>query len=375
MEEDARNWARAFGRDARSCFTQNHTHDCTDTCVKYAAKRGNAAGAPEPGEGEAAKTKASSWTVPPCRFLFYYIIVFTFLEGIHEMVRRVLRRGGALVSEAYIAAGSEHSEHGSFVPERRHPFRSSSSDVRQVVFRSNGDVQIDDWAVPTDVAAHSSGATEPAVLVQSRAAQVGSSSGRASFRRQKSGDALLRGGLESVQRGRLLHDRFQSKAQQLLSAAMGPITAGLRRFEAEAQAQAEAEVAPCEQKSLVLCLRVDHLCSHRWALRANAPEQRDNAGSGASSHARVPKSSGWRDKSDGANAAFVHRSGRLTPALPAATEAGSEARELTSQENAGLEAGRQLACKQCPAAELNVDQKRAVALVAQPMQAAWEHAR
>ena len=51
---------------------------------------------------------------------------------------------------------------GGFVPERRHPFRSSSSDVHQVVFRCNGDVQIKDRAVPTDATAHSSGATEPA---------------------------------------------------------------------------------------------------------------------------------------------------------------------------------------------------------------------
>ena len=36
---------------------------------------------------------------------------------------------------------------------------------------------------------------------------------------------------------------------------------------------------------------------------------------------------------------------------------------------------RQVAWKLCQAAELNVDQKRAVALVAQPMQAAWEKAR
>ena len=37
VEQDARNWARVFGRDAWSCFAQNHDHDCTDTCVKYAA--------------------------------------------------------------------------------------------------------------------------------------------------------------------------------------------------------------------------------------------------------------------------------------------------------------------------------------------------
>ena len=33
--------------------------------------------------------------------------------------------------------------------------------------------------------------------------------------------------------------KYQSKAQQALSAAMGPITAGLRRFEMEAQARSE----------------------------------------------------------------------------------------------------------------------------------------
>ena len=82
--------------------------------MKYAAKRGSGAGAPEPGEGKAAK--ASSWTVPPCRFLFYHIIPFTVLEGICERVRRALRRGKALVREAFIAAGNEHNEHGSFVP-------------------------------------------------------------------------------------------------------------------------------------------------------------------------------------------------------------------------------------------------------------------
>ena len=86
--------------------------------------------------------KASSWTVPPCRFLLYVIIVFTIMEGIREVVHRVLRRCKALVREAYIATSNERNTHGSFVPERRHPFCSSSSDVHQVVFRCTGDVQI-----------------------------------------------------------------------------------------------------------------------------------------------------------------------------------------------------------------------------------------
>ena len=115
-------------------------------------------------------------------FLFYYIIVFTFLEGIHEVVRRVLRRGKALVKEAYIAAGNEHNEHGSFVPERRHPFRSSSSDVHQVVFRCNGDAQMKDRAVPPDAVASSGGASEPASSEPSGRGGA-YSSGRAPFRR------------------------------------------------------------------------------------------------------------------------------------------------------------------------------------------------
>ena len=40
------------------------------------------------------------------------------------------------------------------------------------------------------------------------------------------------------------------KAQQALAAAMGPITAGLRRFEAEAEARAQAGTAPPELTSL-----------------------------------------------------------------------------------------------------------------------------
>ena len=162
MEQDARNWARTFARDARRCPAQNHDHDCTDICVKYAAKQGKAAGVPELGGGEAAKKKASSWTGPICQFFFYSILVFNVLEGAREVVRRILWRGKALVSKAYIAASNEHNEHGSFVPERRQPFRISSSDVHQVVFRCNGDVQFKDRVVPAGVVLDGSGAAEPA---------------------------------------------------------------------------------------------------------------------------------------------------------------------------------------------------------------------
>ena len=51
------------------------------------------------------------------------------------MIRHVLPHGKALVSKAYLATANERNEYGSFVLERTHPFRSSSSDVHQSVFR------------------------------------------------------------------------------------------------------------------------------------------------------------------------------------------------------------------------------------------------
>ena len=162
MEQDTQNLAKAVARDARNCDAQNHNHDCTDTCVEYAAKQGQAACVPEPNEGEATKTKASSWTVPPCRLLLYCILVFTVLELTRELVLRALRRSKALVSKAYIAIRNKHNKHEHFAPESRQAFRSSSSDVHQVVFYCNGDVQFKDRAVPADVVPDGSGAAEPA---------------------------------------------------------------------------------------------------------------------------------------------------------------------------------------------------------------------
>ena len=118
LRQDAREWSRAFVQDARSGMIQNHTHDCTDTCMRYANK--NQKTGNEDDEG-----KAAAWIVPPCRFQFFVILVFTIIEGTKEIIRRVLRRGKALVTKAYIAWTNERNEHGAFVPERTHPFRSS----------------------------------------------------------------------------------------------------------------------------------------------------------------------------------------------------------------------------------------------------------
>ena len=137
---------------------------------------------------------------------FAYGVEVSFRPCWSMVVRRVIRRGKALVSKAYIAVCNEHNEHGSFVPERRQPFRSSSSDVRKVVFRCNGDLQFKDRAVPADVVTDGSGAAEPATSEPSGRGGLFSES-RSFSALTNNGGTLLRGGAEGVERGRLLHDQ------------------------------------------------------------------------------------------------------------------------------------------------------------------------
>ena len=56
-------------------------------------------------------------------------------------VRKVLRRGKALVQKPYVSADKEGNDYGRIVPERPTPFRSSSIDVLQAGVRSNADAQ------------------------------------------------------------------------------------------------------------------------------------------------------------------------------------------------------------------------------------------
>ena len=83
-----------------------------------------------------------------CRFFFFVVYVFAFLEGAKNVTRSILRRGKALVEAAFIAATNERNEYGrAFVPRGR-PFTSSSSDVSQAALQCNVDVQFLDLAVP-----------------------------------------------------------------------------------------------------------------------------------------------------------------------------------------------------------------------------------
>ena len=122
--------------------------------------------------------------------------------------------------------------------------------------------------------------------------------------------------------------KYQSKAQQALSAAMGPITAGLRRFEAEVQAQAVAEEAPPEEQSLASLAQAK---LRRMVFSANRSHwfsacelsifvitgghcvQSHSSREiflGRAPHARVPTFSEWRDTSDWPLAGFIRRGGR-----------------------------------------------------------------
>ena len=140
------------------------------------------------------------------------------------------------------------------MPERRQPFRSSSSDVHQVVFRCNGDVQFKDRVVPADVVIDGCGAAEPATSEPSGTG--GLFFGSRSFSAlKKKVVQCYEVALKASSVADYYMTKYQSKAQQALSAAMGPITAGLRRFEAEAQAQAEAEAAPLEETSVASLAR------------------------------------------------------------------------------------------------------------------------
>ena len=39
IQDDSDAWATSFARDQRSCFIQNHNHECTGTCVKPQKKK------------------------------------------------------------------------------------------------------------------------------------------------------------------------------------------------------------------------------------------------------------------------------------------------------------------------------------------------
>ena len=75
-----------------------------------------------------------------------------------HIVKRILRKGKAIVDESYVARTNDRNEYGRVIFKRNHPFRSSTSDLLQAALRCNCDVQFQDRAPP---AADAEGAEEP----------------------------------------------------------------------------------------------------------------------------------------------------------------------------------------------------------------------
>ena len=84
-QDDAELWEQSYSRDARALHSQNHDHACTDTCFKKSCNRKD--------------TKL-------CRFLFYVILVFTYLEGLVQKTTRILRRGHGCSQPAHGSCSS-----------------------------------------------------------------------------------------------------------------------------------------------------------------------------------------------------------------------------------------------------------------------------
>ena len=137
LSEDAKMWAHSYANDARSLHIQNHTHNCSATCIKYA--------------GEKQQTSLAADKVPACRFLFFHIVEVKMQENGREVTKRFLRRGKELVEHAYIASSNDRNEFGRPLLERTHPFMSSTSDLLQAALRCNADIQFMDRAVPADL--------------------------------------------------------------------------------------------------------------------------------------------------------------------------------------------------------------------------------
>merc|ERR1711884_401420 len=127
---DAEGWALAFTRDVRALHQLNHSHECSQTCLKNVKKED---------KGSMQRALLRGQTVA-CRFFFFVILQFrVVLEGAGEVLKRIRRRGRELVAKPFVAATDERNAFGCVQPRRRNPFRSSSTDVGLAGVRSNFD--------------------------------------------------------------------------------------------------------------------------------------------------------------------------------------------------------------------------------------------
>lgn len=153
--QDAHTYAQAFCADVRKLQVLNHTHDCTETCFKYARSSAKDA---------SRKTKQRKNAL--CRFWFFHVVP----AALTASSRPIRRRGKVLVPEPCIAGTDDHGEFGRVLPRRERPFTSSTNDAAQSQIRGNVDVQFLPRSLPPagDIASE----TEGAVMQESSAAML-----------------------------------------------------------------------------------------------------------------------------------------------------------------------------------------------------------
>ena len=126
--------------------------------------------------------------------------------------------------------------------------------MHQVVFRSNGDVQFKDRGVPAEALNECGGASEPA----GGAAEPADRNSTRSFFGLRMLSPLKKTvlrcyevALKASSAADYYMTKYQSKAQRVLSTAMGPVTAGMRRFEEAAEQKKTSGTEPSGKTCLV----------------------------------------------------------------------------------------------------------------------------
>ena len=224
LRADAEAWAVSFARDQRACHSQNHEHACTGTCIKNQPKpKTTKPDDPATERPVRAGQTIKGESVPLCRFWFFRVIVFY----VEDSVKKVLRRGKALVPSAFIASTNEKNEYGRATPFRGQPFRSSTCDVLQCAIRCNADYQYMTRAVPDEELGTDAGKQAdhtPLFFGWSRLRRVLSASGKRFLQ-------VLAVSMRASYVADFYMTKYLAKAQQMLGTALNPLVAGMRRYE------------------------------------------------------------------------------------------------------------------------------------------------
>ena len=237
---DAEGWALAFTRDVRALHQLNHSHECSQTCLKNVKKED---------KGSMQRALLRGQTVA-CRFFFFVILQFrVVLEGVGEVLKRIRRRGRELVAKPFVAATDERNAFGCVQPRRRNPFRSSSTDVGLAGVRSNFDYKFVVRVPPAEAAVCPAKPLEP-ITVREAEALYG-------LRLRLPHDPLLAGLWQALAATfQAAHNtdyyitKYQTKPLEQLDDLIKQIAVGLQRLEAEEEAEAASEVAAAQEADL-----------------------------------------------------------------------------------------------------------------------------